>query len=38
MDEILNEDFSDVEHEYKYWISGFDREGKPSLNKHLIPY
>jgi hypothetical protein len=29
MDTILSEDFSDVEDDYKFWLEGYDRQGRP---------
>lgn len=30
MDSILEEDFSDFEEDFKYWIKAFSYDGKPS--------
>lgn len=31
MDNVLKEDWSDFRKEYKYWIDGVDKEGRPIL-------
>lgn len=31
MDSILDEDFSDMESDYKYFIDGFDYQGRPGI-------